>query len=258
MRCGCEHGRTEEDAAFLAFARAAGGDLDLLADLHDREPSAAVVAALQSGPVAEQLGLHLYDSDSSAALQAFDKVIASLPRPVDEATLDELASGYADVYLRFTFRAAPAESVWMSEDNLERQAPMFEVREIYRRHGLRVTDWANRPDDHLVLELRFLAHLFGKARQPGELAPAAEFLDFHLLRWIDQFAAKLVRAGAPDWYAALSVLTTCYLKALRNHLGELTGIAPPSDEALAAAANRTASYSQDETGPYLPGAEPSW
>ena len=42
-------------------------------------------------------------------------------------------------------------------------------------------NWRKRSDDHLVLQLQFLAHLFGEGRG----APtAARFMDEHLLRWL--------------------------------------------------------------------------
>ena len=130
-------------------------------------------------------------------MSAFELAVGQLPKPATSTVADELAAGYADVYLRHTYRAAPTESVWLTEDGLERQAPMFLIRDFYRKHNLVVTDWANRPDDHIVLQLRFLAHLFANAEYPGDVAAAVEFLDAHLLRWVKRHAVRLGASGCP-------------------------------------------------------------
>lgn len=241
--------------ALQAFTAAVADDVTLLADLHDREPSAEVVAAVRACPVADEFGLTLTSDAARHAFAALTAAAAQLPAAVDQRVVDELAAAYADVYLRHTYRTSPSESVWLTEDGLERQAPMFRVRDVYRRHGLKVTDSANRPDDHLVLQLRFLAHVFGRAATPQDLAPAAEFLDAHLLRWIDRFAARLVEARAPDWFAAVALLTAAYLQELRDHLAALTGLPRPKPETKPAAFEIS---SDAAPAAYVPGIAPSW
>jgi len=241
-------------AALAEFAVAVADDLSLLASLHDREPTAAIIAAARQAPLAEQLGLSLQTERGRDALAAFARMLATLPDPVDAAALDDLAAGFTEVYLRHSYRAAPTESVWMTEDGLERQAPMFAVRECYKRAGLKVDDAASRPDDHLVLQLQFVSHLARVAREPGDLAVAARFLDEHLLRWVGQFAERLIAARAPDYYAALALVTACYADELRDHLTGITGHARPAASDLAAKAKSV----DDADGPYLPGAAPSW
>lgn len=240
------------DAA--VFASAVASDLEMIASLHDREPAAAIVEAMQKAPLERQLALVLGSEPALSALAALSLAVDELPRPVDEAALDELAVGYADVYLRYTYRAAPEESVWLNEEGLLRQEPMFAAREFYRRNSLVSTDWAKRPDDHLVVELRFLSRLLaGAARQDG-FAEAARFLDAHLLRWVKRFAVRLVQAGAPNWYAALGLLTASYLEELRDHLTALSGLERPRGDT-----ERTKADVKAETATaYVPGIAPSW
>jgi TorA maturation chaperone TorD len=238
------------------FAEAVAGDLLLLADLHDREPTAEVVAAVQAGPVQEQLGMVLKNDPGLAALEAMWLAADALPRPITAAALDELAAGFADVYLRHTYRAAPTESVWLTDDGLERQEPMLQVRAFYRRHNVRVTDWANRPDDHLVLQLRFIAHLMRPGGDAGpDFKAAAQFMDEHILRWIRSQAVRLVQARAPDWYAALSLLTASYLDEVRDYLETITGMARTAPEAKT---GKKEPGRDDVERPYVPGVAPSW
>jgi TorA maturation chaperone TorD len=237
-----------------AFTAAVAGDLTLLADLHDYEPTAAVVAAVRACPVADQLGLRLTSETGLAALRVLADAAGELPASIDADVLDELAAAYADVYLRHTYRAAPTESVWLTEDGLERQAPMFRIRAFYRRHNMKVADAANRPDDHLVLQLRFLSRLVATASGPADLGEAARFLDEHLLRWIDLFAGRLAER-APAWFAGVALLTAAYAHELRRHLADITGVAIPKPDP-----KRQAPEPSQDAAPaaYVPGAAPSW
>jgi putative dimethyl sulfoxide reductase chaperone len=193
-------------------------DLELLAVLHDREPSREWLEAARACPVQEQLGLMLETPEGHAALVAFDAAVAGLPRDLSQKDLDGLATEYANIYLRFLYRAAPSESVWMDEDGLERQAAMFDVTAWYGRHNLVSTDWAKRPGDHLVIQLRFLAYLFAHAKDREGLAEAARFLDRHLLVWVGLFARRVAGEASLPYYAAAARLTHAYLEELRSQL----------------------------------------
>lgn len=248
-RTGAEH--AEE---VLRFAAAVADDLSLLASLHDREPTRDIIEAARRAPMSEQLGIALQSARGRDALAAFARMIEALPSRIDDEVVDDLAAGFTEVYLRHSYRAAPTESVWMTEDGLERQAPMFQVRDWYRRANLRVTDWASRPDDHLVLQVLFVAHVMKNARGADDMRQAARFLDEHLLRWVHRFAQRLIQAEAPDWYAALALLTACYVDEVRDHLTEITGQQRPRGDQVA---GKERSVDGADV-PYLPGVAPSW
>ncbi|MBK9079552.1 MAG: molecular chaperone TorD family protein [Hyphomicrobium sp.] len=251
--------RVETDALPCeALLAAAGDDMALLAELHDREPTAQVLTALRAYPLEMALGLALVSPEAAAALRAMREAIAEMPDPIDAAMLDDLAAGFADVYLRFSFRVSPAESVWLTEEGLERQGPMFALREIYRKHNLKVVEPKGLPDDHLVIQLRFAARWLKSAKTREDAVEIADFLDQHLLRWIRRFAGRLTTAGASDFYVALALVTATYLDELREHLTTLTGVARKvvvEEPAAAPAARKKASV---EDRPYVPGIAPSW
>jgi TorA maturation chaperone TorD len=114
-----------------------------------------------------------------------------------------------------------------------------------------------RSEDHLVLELRFLAHLLDGAKQPIDLAEAARFMDEHLLLWIDGFAERVAARCTTRFYAGLAMLTAAYLDELRDLLAELLDSPRPTREEMEAAIKSYAP-SQEVEGPYLPGTAPSW
>lgn len=242
------------DAALHAFAAAVASDLETIAALHDRELTAAIVEALQKAPLEDQLALMLTSEPALSAFSAFALALDEIPAPVTQEALDELSAGYADVYLRYTYRAAPEASVWLTEEGLQRQGPMFAARDFYRRNSLVSTDWAKRPDDHLVVELMFLAQLFAHARVEDDFVVACEFLDEHVLRWVKRFAVRLVQARAPNLYAALALLTASYLEELRDHLTGLCGVERPKPDAE----RKKATAVSEGPAPYIPGIAPSW
>ncbi|MCB9945927.1 MAG: molecular chaperone TorD family protein [Geminicoccaceae bacterium] len=225
-------------------------DLETLARLHDREPDRTLVDELRQSPIAEWFALPLGDSGGAAV---FDHALGELPRPVDRESLDTLATDYADIYLVHGLHASPAESPWLDPDHLVCQEPMFQVREWYAHYGLEATDWRQRSDDHLVVQLRFMAHL-ARTATDYSLVDLARFLDRHALRWIPDFAERVAARCRTPFFAGLAVLTSDYLEQLRDLVEAITGlerevveIKPDSQPAAAPAPQ-----------PYMPGVGPGW
>lgn len=96
--------------------------------------------------------------------------------------------------------APPYESVHLNRSGLVFEEETLAVRAVYRRHGLQFERRQREPDDHVALELEFLATLAGRALdaldrggwEPGTPLPPgavkalggiAEFLENHALLW---------------------------------------------------------------------------
>lgn len=232
-------------------------DLLLLALLHDRELDRELIHALWRDCYEDFLGLRLQAPGGVSALTLFRDGLTEIPTALGQATLDRLAADFADIYLTYGLRASPCESVWLDEDSLTLQEPTFQVRAWYRRHGLEVTDWRRRSDDHLVYELRFLAYLLNGNEEPGDLGEVARFMDEHPLRWVSRFAERVAARCETQFYAGLALLTAAYLDELRDVLATLFGLSRPLPEELAAVAVPPLNRGELE-GPYLPGVAPSW
>lgn len=109
-------------------------------------------------------------------------------------------------------------------------------------------------------QMRFAAHLLSSDASDAGPSAAARFLDSHLLKWIHQFAARLVKVEAPPYFSALAVLTACYLDEARGRLALMTGISPPTSMTV------VKEKGEKETGlpgcgadaRYVPGVAPSW
>jgi len=252
--------RAEAEAAMPSWRGMAAEDLSLLARLHGVELDAATLAALRAAEFPACLALPPATREGAEARMLMAKTVAGEDAALC-APLDELAADYAAIYLTGRYHASPNESAWLDEDGLERQAPMFAVREWYRKYDLGAGDWRKRQDDNLGLQLQFLAHLGAHAADDAALRPAADFLDAHLLLWIDRFAERVASRAATPFYAALGMLTADYLHALRAVLARLANAPYPPPPP--AATEKPPKQAPQEAGcgdfpPFIPGAGPSW
>jgi TorA maturation chaperone TorD len=245
------------------LACAIAEDLRLLAFLHDRELDGATLSALRSAVFPDNLALALEGEPARAALDLLRSALSQLEPDAGPETMDLLAVDYAAIYLNHTLRAAPNESVWIDEEELAMQAPMFEVRDWMARHGLTVENWRVRPEDHLVHELEFLACILESEPTGEALEEAADFLDRHPLRWLPDFSRRVAARCETPFYAGLNALTGCYLDEARDLLAEITGTPRPTPEELQARidAERPAEPTRGKAEVplrYVPGASPSW
>lgn len=200
------------------FCSAVADDLNMLAALHDNEVEERLLNAMDISDFPMQLGLRMTTADAVVAQRIMKQALDNLPRPFDKKTIDTLAADYADIYLSYSFRASPYESVWLDEENLERQAPMFEVREWYERFGVAVPDWRIRADDHIVHQLQFLAFLFYQEEHQQKIEEVARFMDQHLLRWLGLFAERVAERCTSKYFAGAALLTNAYCEELREVL----------------------------------------
>jgi putative dimethyl sulfoxide reductase chaperone len=245
------------------LARAVAEDLRLLAHLHDRELDGTTLSALRSQAFPDNLALVLESEPARAAMDLLRSALNQLELDAGAKTMDLLAVDYAAIYLNHTLRAAPNESVWIDEEELAMQAPMFEVREWMARHALTVENWRVRPEDHLVHELEFLACILESEPIGQALEEAADFLDRHLLRWVPDFSRRVAARCETPFYAGLNALTGCHLDEVRDLLAEMTGAARPTREEIEAriAAERPAGANSGTVEMplrFVPGASPSW
>jgi TorA maturation chaperone TorD len=245
-----------KEETLALFREAVAQDLNTLATLHHAELGDAVLGGLVRANFPESIGLRLLGEESGRALAFMREALAALSVPLTVTVRDELAADYAAIYLTYAYHASPYESVWLDQENLAMQAPMFQVREFYRLLDLVAADWRTRPDDHLVLELQFLAALF-QDKHPQALAEAARFLDTHLLRWLPLFGNRVAARCATPFYAGAARLTAAYCDELRDLLAEVLGEPRPSGEEVEASM-RPRHVAEAAPVTFFPGLAPSW
>lgn len=225
--------------------------LDVLVRLHDREVD---------GPFLQGLGEHgvagwLRDVLSSqAGCTAADDLGAALPVDPGVAQLDALAAEFADIYLTHGYRVSPSGSVWLTEDHLERQLPMFDVRDWYDHYDVTVPNWRVRADDHLVHELQFVSFLCAHGNEVAA-ADAARFLDDHVLSWVPEFCRQARKRLQQPLYRALMDLTLAVLDEVRDLLEDITAL--PRNVRLAAPPKAHREADEDDVA-FMPGLAESW
>ena len=241
------------------FCAAVAQDLMQLAVLHDSEANNPLIQSLKQTGFPNTLGLRLQSTGARDAMTLVEQALAEMPDPLDNQDTDELAVDYAGIYLTHTYRASPNESVWIDEEHLERQQSMFEVREYYHRYGLGAADWRKRADDHLVLQLQFLAHLFGEVQRDEVFTTAARFMDEHLLRWLMPFANRVAGRCTTPFYAGINLLTGVYCEELRDLLADILGERRPTADETEARMRQDKPVSVEVPLTFVPGADgPSW
>lgn len=251
-------------------------DLDGLARLHDREIDEALIAALVTVGFPDNFALLPDDEAREAMRAAFDNLShgdslrssqgdslrsqknwGNAAFADDVSCADALAADYAGIYLTGACGASPYESVWLSDEHLTCQLPMFELRALYEQAGLAVDDWRKRYDDHFVLQFQYLAHQLRNETVP--LAILGRFLDEHLAYWFDDFTRAVVQRADTDFYRSLALLTANWLARLRELIEELSGEARTPREVMTERIKKKMALASGELAPikFIPGGGPA-
>lgn len=243
------------------FLSAVSEDLYDLSRLLSVEITEANLLSLRNLGFPTNLGLVLTSDRSLFTAQELRAGLMNIPVPVPAEVLDSLAVDFADIFLNNTFGASPAESVWLDDDNLMLQEPTFQVRDVYKRHNIRVRDWRMVSDDHAVSELEFVAYVLSDESDGAAIEKiriASGFLDEHVLRWLPQFAEKVSRRAATRFYSGLVGLTASYLEELRGHFEQILGELRPTADEIEQRMRPEPLVQLGAPSRYVPGADPSW
>ena len=125
-------------------------------------------------------------------------------------------------------KAPPWESYYRTEERIVFSRYTLEVRACYERFGLVSEHKDHEPDDHIGLELEFMAHLCDRcmeALREGDRRAAVttldaqrEFLDHHLLLWAPLFCRDVCNNAESDFFLGMARLTEGFLDGDREFL----------------------------------------
>ena len=152
-------------------------------------------------------------------------------------SLTALAADYARVFLgagagKGSSAAYPYESVYTSPKRIMMQEARDQMAAIYAARGLGKDEkTAGLPEDHLALQLEFMAVLCHEAknalaakREDGfvsGLQDQLDFLDRHLLNWVPLFCADIGRHAESAFYQGIGKITNGFVRLDRAALGGL-------------------------------------
>jgi TorA maturation chaperone TorD len=114
--------------------------------------------------------------------------------------------------------AVPWESVYRDAEGLIFATQTLEVRRLYQQYGMPVPKPGREPEDHIGLEMRFVAHLCAigvQAVQNGQadslgsvIGGLRQFFDSHLGQWADQCLEKVQRHAETPYYRGVAELAS--------------------------------------------------
>ncbi len=160
-------------------------------------------------------------------LQEWPNSLKDKPDPEKEDL--ELRKEFAYLFLS-PHGVKPYESIYRGKKNLLMDKPWEKVRNFYRWAGMSKDNNEMHPEDHLSVELGFMAvfsHISGdqaadengkQSGQPGsdELALALEiqqkFLDLHLVKWVPAFCADMQEKARHQFYKNIAGLTGSFIE----------------------------------------------
>jgi TorA maturation chaperone TorD len=145
----------------------------------------------------------------------------------------ELAAEYADLFLGIAGKPPhPSESVYVSTDKLVMGKARDEVLDAYRRAGLDKVREFTEPEDHIAIELNFMAILCQRtvdaietdnAKRTREfLGIQKEFIEKHLARWIPQLTKDILEQAEVDFYRGIAMITDGFIQMEKKTIDELS------------------------------------
>ena len=166
------------------------------------------------------------DSDDQEMVQALDllaKTTRSFKERKDEKVARELATEYAGLFLGVRQKPShPSESVYRSSTHLLMQKERDEVLFAYEKAGFEKDENFKEPEDHIALELAFMAALSGAAAECLKKQDAAgfekslnkqkRFVDDHLSLWVGDLAHDVDQSARIDFYLAIADLTARFVQ----------------------------------------------
>jgi TorA maturation chaperone TorD len=170
---------------------------NLLGPLLHRQPEKTVIAALAEDSPFSELP---FAQDNKLALLGQAQMNAWLT----SAPVDELTEQANIDYMRLLVGAGkvlapPWGSVYLDEDRLLFNEDTLRVRQFYEHHGMMLKDKYKEPDDHIGLELEFIAYLL----ESGKFEEVRDFAATFVSPWVFQWNADVQKHAKTGFYKAL-------------------------------------------------------
>lgn len=144
-------------------------------------------------------------------------------------TADDVAADHMQLFVGpGHVPASPYESVHRSQEGLLFDEQTLQVREWYHRFGLNAPREGREPDDHIALELEFVAALLSAALEAFDTGAdddaslftqaAAEFTATHLEQWAPAWFGIVLTQAQTSFYRGTAHLGLALLDTLRAKL----------------------------------------
>jgi len=182
--------------------------------------------------------VELYSTEVKDGFQELSNYLQGLCEEKEKMNrvLVELAADYAELFLGVGYARGkgegiphPSESVYLGgylySDVVEK---LFDA---YLEEGLVKSPDFNEPEDHIALELYFMAHLCRKANMHLDLGRQQDllkylnmqkaFLNEHLLKWAPRLAEDIIKYANTIFYRAIGKIMREFLKVEGGNIEKL-------------------------------------
>jgi TorA maturation chaperone TorD len=169
----------------------------MLGSLLYSEPGISAIEALKTNEVFSSLPFAADNKLAAEGRQAMEKWIGS-------ASAEELTDKARSDYVRLFIGpgkplSPPWGSVYLSVDGLLFTEETLYVRKFYESNGRIVKEKHREPDDHIGLELEFLAYL----SELGKTETALRFTEKYIAPWVFKWNADVQKHARTGFYMAL-------------------------------------------------------
>ena len=190
----------------------------LLGKLLFDEPQPAFVQTLADEAVFDEIPFGAGRAEVDAGLQLLQQWSRQHQGGLLNGAFDDLRGDFTRLFVGpGKVLAVPWESAQLHLERPIFQEETLQVRNWYRRFGLEAAKLYNEPDDHIGLELAFLAHLAQRglaalaegdqARLAAVLEAQRQFLAAHPLRWIPAWCDQVEAHARTDFYRGVALVT---------------------------------------------------
>ena len=182
-----------------------------LARLYRQAPDEEILMAINDDRLLDDL----FTQNSGALYKLTNALTCEVEaRQSDYATYrSELNADYNKLFVGpGPLVAPPWESVYCSKERLVFGEQTLAVREVYRSFGLNSKEQGREPDDHIALELEFMAWLC----KNSNISAQHQFLTSHLLKWGQPFCTDVVNGADTAFYRIVAQLTIAWLDQING------------------------------------------
>lgn len=165
----------------------------------------------------------LDNTKMSRGLYLLNNYLDSASKKSSKELCLELAVEYAGLFLGVWGKPPhPSESIYGKVRGQLMQRERDEVLALYNSAGLVLSKNFREPEDHVAIELQFMAFLAGETanaadakntKKIGELIETQElFLKMHLGKWLGFLTHDVMEAGHVDFYKGICLLTQGFVE----------------------------------------------
>jgi TorA maturation chaperone TorD len=212
--------------------RGRGNVYSFLSKIYEKEVTVDLLKQLTRPEFVSQLNT-MGEGEGFNLLSSYLKSAAG--RDLQQIRL-ELAVEYAKLFLGLGAGIYhPSESAYTTSTHFIMQQPRDSVMAEYRKALVDKVKGFPEPEDHVAMELQFMAHLCGKTEEAVKsgqnvdaknlLESQRNFMNNHLMIWVPKFAADVIKATTVDFYKAIAQITAGFLEvdkeAIRDLIKEL-------------------------------------